>query len=82
MVTSILLMGSGRFTGTAEHFLISRYFQINFDLIFQWGYLNYDHRRIFPKNLFMPNLIFTLIKEGYLSLKLTLKVIGYENPIS
>ena len=73
MVTSILLMGSGRFTGTAEHFLISRYFQINFDLIFQWGYLNYDHRRIFPKNLFTPNLIFTLIKVRLFILKINFK---------
>lgn len=39
MVKSMLYAGFGGFIGTVLRFLVSKYFQINFDTVFPWGTL-------------------------------------------
>lgn len=39
MVKSMLFAGIGGFIGTILRFLVSKYFQINFDTVFPWGTL-------------------------------------------
>ena len=39
MVKSMLLAGIGGFIGTVLRFLVSKYFQVNFDTVFPWGTL-------------------------------------------
>lgn len=39
MVKSLLFAGFGGFIGTVLRFLVSKYFQINFDTVFPWGTL-------------------------------------------
>ncbi|MDX9947025.1 MAG: fluoride efflux transporter CrcB [Bacteroidales bacterium] len=39
MVKSMLFAGFGGFIGTVLRFLVSKYFQINFDTVFPWGTL-------------------------------------------
>lgn len=39
MVKSMLFAGIGGFIGTVLRFLVSKYFQINFDTVFPWGTL-------------------------------------------
>lgn len=39
MVRSMLFAGIGGFIGTVLRFLVSKYFQVNFDTVFPWGTL-------------------------------------------
>ncbi len=39
MVRSMLFAGLGGFIGTILRFLVSKYFQLNFDTVFPWGTL-------------------------------------------
>lgn len=39
MVKSMLFAGIGGFIGTVLRFLVSKYFQVNFDTVFPWGTL-------------------------------------------
>jgi CrcB protein len=39
MVKSMLYAGIGGFIGTVLRFLVSKYFQVNFDTVFPWGTL-------------------------------------------